>query len=100
MAPLRFARMTEVWGEVESWVTVEVGVLWDWPRDRVCDLCPPGPGGVQAARKPNSVLDDHSSRRRITGPLEQPTRRFRLPLSLRWLGLFAWAYRASTLRAA
>ena len=33
---------------------------------------------VQAARKPNFVLDDHSSRRRITTPLEQPTRKFRL----------------------
>jgi hypothetical protein len=32
---------------------------------------------VQAARKPNFVLDDHSSRRRITAPLQQPTRRFR-----------------------
>ncbi len=50
---------------------------------------------LQAARKPNSVLDDHSSRRRIAGPLEQPTRRFRLPLGLRRLDLFAWAYRAS-----
>jgi len=33
---------------------------------------------VQAARKPNSVLDDHSSRRDIAGALKQPTRRFRL----------------------
>src|SRR5580693_6363677 len=33
---------------------------------------------VQAARKPNSVLGDHSSRRRITAPLQQPTRKFRL----------------------
>ena len=33
---------------------------------------------LQAARKPNSVLDDHSSRRRITAALQQPTRRFRL----------------------
>ena len=32
---------------------------------------------VQAARKPNSVLGDHSSRRAITAPLQQPTRRFR-----------------------
>ncbi len=30
----------------------------------------------QTARKPNFVLDDHSSRRRITAPLQQPTRRF------------------------
>jgi hypothetical protein len=36
---------------------------------------------VQAARKPNSVLDDHSSRRHITVPLQQPTRRFRLNTS-------------------
>ena len=32
---------------------------------------------LQAACKPNSVLDDHSSRRRITTPLQQPTRKFR-----------------------
>jgi len=32
---------------------------------------------VQTARKPNFVLDDHSSRRRITAALQQPTRRFR-----------------------
>ena len=30
---------------------------------------------MQTARKPNSVLDDHSSRRRITAALQQPTRR-------------------------
>jgi hypothetical protein len=36
-------------------------------------------GTLQTARKPNSVLDDHSSRRRITAALQQPTRRFRLP---------------------
>src|ERR1035441_4923149 len=33
---------------------------------------------MQTARKPDSVLDDHSSRRRVTAPLEQPTRKFRL----------------------
>jgi hypothetical protein len=33
---------------------------------------------LQAARKPDSVLDDHSSRRRVTAALQQPTRRFRL----------------------
>jgi len=33
---------------------------------------------LQAARKPDSVLDDHSSRRRVTAPLQQPTRKFRL----------------------
>jgi len=38
-----------------------------------------GARGLQTARKPNSVLDDHSSRRCITAPLQQPTRRFRLP---------------------
>jgi len=36
-----------------------------------------GPWYLQTARKPNSVLDDHSSRRRITAALQQPTRRFR-----------------------
>ena len=44
-----------------------------------------GPGQLisQTARKPNFVLGDHSSRRRITTPLQQPTRKFRhctLPL--------------------
>jgi hypothetical protein len=39
----------------------------------------PGPWPMQTARKPDSVLDDHSSRRRVTAALEQPTRRFRLP---------------------
>jgi hypothetical protein len=29
----------------------------------------PGPPGLQTARKPNSVLDDHSSTRRITAAL-------------------------------
>ena len=47
---------------------------------------------LQTARKPNSVLDDHSSRRRITTTLQQPTRRFRLAFR----HLFAWAYRADT----
>ncbi len=36
---------------------------------------------MQAARKPNFVLDDHSSRRAITDALQQPTRKFRLVLS-------------------
>ena len=47
-----------------------------------CD-CSPGSTCWQTARKPNFVLDDHSSRRRITAPLQQPTRKFRhftLPL--------------------
>jgi hypothetical protein len=51
---------------------------------------------LQAARKPDSVLDDHSSRRRVTAALEQPTRRFRLLLR----GLSAWAHRADTLMSA
>ena len=42
-----------------------------------CDLR--GLQVLQTARKPNSVLDDHSSRRPITEPLQQPTRRFWLP---------------------
>jgi hypothetical protein len=33
---------------------------------------------MQTARKPDSVLDDHSSRRHVTEPLQQPTRKFRL----------------------
>ena len=33
---------------------------------------------MQTARKPDSVLDDHSSRRPVTEPLQQPTRKFRL----------------------
>ena len=45
---------------------------------------------MQTARKPNFVLDDQSSRPCLTAWLEQPTRRFRLPL----LGLFAWSHRA------
>jgi hypothetical protein len=36
------------------------------PRKRFCDS---GVIGLQAARKPNSVLDDHSSTRRITAAL-------------------------------
>jgi len=43
---------------------------------------------LQAARKPNSVLDDHSSRRRITAALQQPTRRF-------WLWHWTFALRQS-----
>ncbi len=70
----------------------------DGPGMVVGRFVSPGPGVLQAARKPNSVLDDHSSRRRITGPLEQPTRRFWLSPRLRLGNLFAWAYRASTLR--
>ena len=51
---------------------------------------------LQTARKPNSVLDDHSSRRRITAALEQPTRGFRLPLSRSSQDLSALAHRADT----
>ncbi len=54
----------------------------------------PGPCALQTARKPNSVLDDHSSRRPIAEPLQQPTRKFRLSLGLRPRNLFACAYRA------
>ena len=42
------------------------------------ELCELRGHGLQAARKPDSVLDDHSSRRRVTAPLQQPTRKFRL----------------------
>ncbi len=61
-----------------------------------------GATASQAARKPDSVLDDHSSRRRVTAALQQPTRRFRLTVaSLRLLqGLSAWAHRADTLTPA
>ncbi len=52
--------------------------------------------GLQTARKPNFVLDDHSSRRHITGPLQQPTRRFWLLPASRQTGLSAWAHRADT----
>ena len=67
-----------------------------------------GPRPMQAARKPDSVLDDHSSRRRVTAPLQQPTRKFRLIRSsnpaLAKLGRGtrtplnspAWAHRADT----
>ena len=58
---------------------------------------------MQAARKPNSVLSDHSSRRAITDALQQPTRRFRHPSIFRGAcapfpteELFAWARRAVT----
>ena len=54
----------------------------------------PGLVFLQAARKPNSVLDDHSSRRRIAATLQRPTRRFRHSLR----NLFACARRADTLR--
>ena len=37
-----------------------------------------GPLPLQTACKPDSVVDDHSSRRRIAAALQQPTRGFRL----------------------
>ena len=55
----------------------------------------PGPQPLQTAHKPDSVLDDHSSRRRVTAALQQPTRRFRLFGSRQ--SLSAWAHRADTL---
>jgi len=51
---------------------------------------------MQAARKPDSVLDDHSSRRRVTAALQQPTRKFRL-VDRSQPELSAWAHRADTL---
>jgi hypothetical protein len=51
---------------------------------------------MQAARKPDSVLDDHSSRRRVTTPLQQPTRKFRLT-GRSQSKLPALAHRADTL---
>jgi hypothetical protein len=45
--------------------------------------CEAGERSVQTARKPNFVLDDHSSRPGLTTGLKQPTRRFRLPASSR-----------------
>ncbi len=56
----------------------------------------PRPLGSQAARKPDSVLDDHSSRRRVAAPLQQPTRKFRLS-GRGQTKLSAWAHRADTL---
>ena len=47
---------------------------------------------LQAARKPNFVLDDHSSRPVITDGLQQPTRRFRQ------LHSSPWAHRAGARR--
>jgi len=52
--------------------------------------------GLQAARKPDSVLDDHSSRRRVTAALQQPTRKFRL-VDRGQPELPALAHRADTL---
>ena len=49
---------------------------------------------MQAARKPDSVLGNHSSRRRVTAPLQQPTRKFR-PEALQ-PRLSALAHRAGT----
>jgi hypothetical protein len=78
---------------------------------RVCGLGRQNDGGpetrrgvseplpMQAARKPDSVLDDHSSRRRVTAALEQPTRKFRL-VDRSQPELPALAHRADTLVSA
>jgi len=52
---------------------------------------------LQTARKPNSVLGDHSSRLAVTGKLQQPTRGFRL--NRRTGSPFVWAHRADTRRS-
>ena len=52
----------------------------------------------QAARKPDSVLDDHSSRRRVTAALQQPTRKFRPAGRDAQPELPALAHRADTRR--
>ncbi len=56
---------------------------------------------MQTARKPDSVQDDHSSRRRVTAPLQQPTRKFRLadcrPKPEANLNSLTLAHRADTL---
>jgi len=65
-----------------------------WPRQSVWIA---GAIGSQTARKPNFVLDDHSSRRCITASLQQPTRRFWLLFQACALtSLSAWAHRADT----
>ena len=46
-----------------------------WPRR---SLRRSGATALQTARKPDFVLDDQSSRRRIAAALQQPTRGFRL----------------------
>ena len=51
-----------------------------------------GRNWVQAARKPNSVLDDHSSRRGVTDALDS-----NLPASF-GTALFPWAHRADARR--
>ena len=65
-----------------------------WPRR---SLRSSGATALQTARKPDFVLDDHSSRRRIAAALQQPTRGFRLPVEP---DLSAWAHRADTLASA
>ena len=57
-------------GPYRGW---ETGARYLQERPKVCFGC----RILQAARKPNSVLSDHSSRRVITDVLQQPTRRFR-----------------------
>ena len=78
------------------WAAVAYGANAGGPgtRRRV-----PGPRGLQTARKPDFVLDDHSSRRRVTAALQQPTRKFRLS-GRSQTKLSAWAHRADTLAPA
>jgi hypothetical protein len=49
-----------------------------WPRRL---LSSSGATALQTACKPDSVVDDHSSRRRVAAPLQQPTRGFRPPVA-------------------
>jgi hypothetical protein len=49
-----------------------------WPRR---SLRSSGATALQTARKPDFVLDNHSSRRRIAAALQQPTRGFRHKIS-------------------
>jgi hypothetical protein len=60
---------------------VPAGQKDEAPRKTVAPQLVSGRRGqsLQAAYKPNSVEDGHSSRRRITAALQQPTRRFQRP---------------------
>src|ERR1700722_2486728 len=55
-----------------TWVSAVIDSTKRRPRTSVRAAGP----RLQVACKPNSVEDDHSSRRRITTPLKRPTRRF------------------------
>ena len=57
-----------------KWADRKIG----WPRKL---LSSSGATALQTACKPDSVVDDHSSRRRVTTPLQQPTRGFRPPVT-------------------